>query len=459
MIWVTFIKFNVSLQCSHTNFKERAMFKNKFFTLFLLTCVLLSACGAPQSQQAFGQQAIQLNAVPNQPVIIGQDGNSAPVNPGVAQAAPNSAAHTSAVDLTHLELGDGKASTSPQVGFVFSCMTSFNGGGASGTGSWMNGDGTWDATKKAVVDGSVSWPHSFAITVQGDQRVFTGNDLPDHPTGTYPVSRSDDAYAVDRNPNSIQAQTVKFSVPANPTAATQPNCVGGEVGIMLSGVLVFSAFDAEGRDAVAHEVQDNCDGHPQRTGFYHYHSLSDCIQDTSTSGHSALVGYAFDGYGIYGYYGEDGAEVTNADLDVCHGHTHVIEWNGQMVEMYHYHATHEFPYTVGCFHGTPAVRGVSNENQGGGMFGSGQGQQPGATQGGQPAMGAQGGAQGQQSPMTGQGNGMRQPPQAALNACANQSQGAACSFSTPNGTISGTCLTPPNQSALLCVPAGGPPSP
>jgi hypothetical protein len=208
------------------------------------------------------------------------------------------------------------------------------------------------------------------------------------------------------------------------------------VGIMLSGVVIFSAFDAEGRDAVAHEVQDTCDGHPQSTGFYHYHSLSDCIVDTATSGHSSLVGYAFDGFGIYGYYGEDGAELTNEDLDECHGHTHLIEWDGQMVEMYHYHATHEFPYVVGCFHGTPAVRALSGEGQGGG------GQQPSA------------GGQTQDPP---QGGNAGTPPQEAINACAGLAQNASCSFSTPNGVKNGTCLMPPNSSLLACVPIGGPP--
>jgi hypothetical protein len=325
-------------------------------------------------------------------------------------------------------------------------MTQFNGGGATGTGVWMNGDGAWDATKKSVVDGSVTWPHSFTVTLQGDQRVMTGNDLPDHPTGNYPVSSSDDAYAVDRNPNSIREQSITLTIPANPTAAAQPNCVGGEVGIMLSGVVIFSAFDAEGRDAVAHEVQDECDGHPQMSGFYHYHSLSDCIEDTSTSGHSALMGYAFDGFGIFGYYGEDGAEVTNEDLDVCHGHTHVVEWDGQMVEMYHYHATHEFPYVVGCFHGTPAVRALSaGEGQVGGQQGQGQGQNQPAGQT-QPT-GPVGGAQGQGG----------QPPQEAINACIGLSTGASCSINTPNGTVTGACGTPPNSTQLACMPASGPP--
>jgi hypothetical protein len=182
-------------------------------------------------------------------------------------------------------------------------------------------------------------------------------------------------------------------------------------------------------------VQDNCDGHPQVSGFYHYHSLSDCIEDTA-SGHSALVGYAFDGFGIYGYYGEDGEELTNADLDECHGHTHMIEWNGQMVEMYHYHATHQFPYVVGCFHGTAAVRALSGEG----------GQVQGAGQQTQPTQGQTGGP----------GNG-QQPPQEAFDACVNLSANASCSVSTPNGSINGTCQTPPNLGQLVCVPTGGPP--
>lgn len=413
------------------------MSRNKLFIVFVIICIGLAACAPPPPSTTSSGSAPSSDSQP-------AADSSNPIAVEDATHAEGDHPHTSDVDLTRLEVGDGKYSTSAQAGYVYTCMTEFNGGGAAGTGSWMNGDGTWDATKKAVVDGSVTWPHSFTVSLQGDQRVFTGNDLPDHPTGNFPVDPSDDAYAVDRNPNSIQEQSITLSLPANPTAAVQPNCVGGEVGIMLSGVVIFSAFDAEGRDAVAHEVQDECDGHPQISGFYHYHSLSDCIEDTSTSGHSSLVGYAFDGYGIYGYYGEDGAEVTNDDLDQCHGHTHVVEWDGQMVEMYHYHATHEFPYVVGCFHGEPAVRALSAGEGMGGQQGQGQGQPAGQTQ----PTGQVGGGQ------AGQG---QQPPQEAITACTGLSVGASCSINTPNGILTGTCGAPPNSTQLACMPAGGPP--
>lgn len=50
-----------------------------------------------------------------------------------------------------------------------------------------------------------------------------------------------------------------------------------------------------------------------------------------------------------------------------------------------------------------------------------------------------------------------QTPQEAISACTGLSQGVACSFDTPNGTVSGTCGTPPNEGQLVCIPAGGPP--
>lgn len=269
-----------------------------------------------------------------------------------------SSVESDGIDLTKLPIGDGKYSTSPKVGYVFSCITNFvnpNQAGARATGAWYNAAaGTYDLTMKPTVDGQVSWPSQFTIMLQGNNRVITGNDLPSHTTGQYPVSRSDDAFQYDGNPNSIKSQTLRLTFSANPAVNAQPSCVGGTVGVMLTGSYIFSAFDAGGRDAVAHELQDACGGHPQQAGVYHYHSLSPCATDAAL-GHSTVVGYALDGFGIYGHHGENGKALTNVDLDECHGHTHEIEWDGKTVEMYHYHATAEFPYTVSCFRGT-AVR-------------------------------------------------------------------------------------------------------
>ena len=257
-------------------------------------------------------------------------------------------------DRTKLPLGDGKFSSSPKMGYVFSCNTRFRPGGAFKDGAWIKSDGTFDATQKAVVDGNVIWKNAkLEMTLDKNSLKITGNDLPNHSTGTFPISASDDAFAYDRNPNAIAVQMLEFRLPANTKLATLASCVGmGAIGALLSGSLLFNALDEGGRDAVAHETQDACEGHPEQRGAYHYHNVSSCV--LKQTGESGLVGYALDGFGIFGPR-EAGKLLTNSDLDECHGHNSEVLWNGKKVEMYHYHATLEFPYTIGCFKGTPIV--------------------------------------------------------------------------------------------------------
>src|SRR5262249_53871742 len=136
---------------------------------------------------------------------------------------------------------------------------------------------TFDLTKKIHVEGHVNWDSQFSDKVQGSKRVLKGNGLPPEPSGTFPIQSSDPAYQYDQNPNSISSYTLDAEIPANPKEASKPSCVGGTVGVARNGIPIFSAFDAGGRDAEAWEIQDKCDAHPELTGQYHYHSLSDCL--------------------------------------------------------------------------------------------------------------------------------------------------------------------------------------
>src|SRR5439155_1514109 len=106
-----------------------------------------------------------------------------------------------------------------------------------------------------------------------------------------------------------------------------------------------------GRNELAYEIQDVCTGGSQPGGVYHRHALSECTPHVHDR--VALVGYALDGFGIYSPYDADGRELTTADLDECHGTTSEIEWDGQRVVMYHYVMTRDYPFTIGCFRGTP----------------------------------------------------------------------------------------------------------
>ncbi len=307
--------------------------------IFLALSIVLTSCGGGSGSSATTPSA-----------------GSSSVNTTSSSGGATAGTGSTPVNLTQIPLGDGKVSTtSPQVGYVYSCTNPSSTNGA-GSAPWINSNGlTWDSTAKVAVRGAVQWASTFASNVANGLLNITGNGLPVHTTGTFPIGATDPAYQYDKNPNSILSVAITWGLPANPSVAAAPSCTNlGAIGVLLTGSRLFNALDADGRDAVAHEVQDTCNGHPQSAGMYHYHNVSSCVTQTNTAGtHSQLVGYIADGFGLYGNLGEDGVSLTNADLDECHGHSHALTINGQTVTQYHYHATTEYPYTVGCYKGTP----------------------------------------------------------------------------------------------------------
>jgi len=261
------------------------------------------------------------------------------------------------IDPRAVPLGDGYVSTTPRVGYVDSCRTQFGGiGGAQVAGPWIDQSAkTWNLAAKLAVAGAVQWPGAtWKVNVKGAKRIVSGNDLPVvHATGVFPIASTDPASAYDRNPNSIAPHAFTWALPATPTAATRPSCTNvGPIGVLADGVFLYNSLDGEGRDAAAHEVLDSCWGHPDMSSSYHHHDVPSCIAAKAV-GASTLVGFALDGFGIYVERGTHGALLTNTALDACHGRASMVLWNGKRQVVYHYDATLEYPYTVGCFHGTP----------------------------------------------------------------------------------------------------------
>lgn len=267
-----------------------------------------------------------------------------------------------------LPVGDSKyVTTGAKQGYVYACSQyaqnlATDNGGASSRGPWFTNNNTqYDIGKKPHVQGNVTWQPSLTNTVSGSIRTISSNDLPNHYTGVFPIAASDPAYQYDRNPNTIKAQTYTFALAANPAYSSTPNCIGGVVGVMLTGVEIFSAFDAGGRDAGAWEVQDGCGGHPEKTGAYHYHTLSSCIKNVSVQ---TVIGFALDGFPITGPQLSPTNVLTTNDLDECHGITSQITLEGKPVTMYHYVMTQDFPYSVSCYRAA-AIQppGLSGGNQ------------------------------------------------------------------------------------------------
>lgn len=60
---------------------------------------------------------------------------------------------------------------------------------------------------------------------------------------------------------------------------------------------------------------DACNGHPQATGIYHNHVNPICLYNsTDSSAHSPIIGWALDGYPLYGPFGYSSANDSSSTI-------------------------------------------------------------------------------------------------------------------------------------------------
>jgi hypothetical protein len=125
------------------------------------------------------------------------------------------------------------------------------------------------------------------------------------------------------NPNTPVNQNFLFKITRNPqqNTATAVATPMGHIGVWSNGVSIFNAKDGMSynnqgiwnRDARYWEgiSFDNCLGHPAPNGEYHLHVNPTCLyDDTDSTLHSPIIGYAFDGFPVYGAYGYAGVNGT-----------------------------------------------------------------------------------------------------------------------------------------------------
>lgn len=203
-----------------------------------------------------------------------------------------------------------------------------------------------------------------SITNDGTYIIITTKDLPDHKSPYYPVTNPlYEAYTgttfsgvtFQKNPNNIIEQSGTFKIPVNPTLdAKHSSTPLGPIGIALNGVPFFNQYAGPSQPLTGEIVSfDKYYGHPQQSGMYHYH-VEPLYLTTVKSTKSGLLGFLLDGFPVYGPQDEDGTVITNALLDVYHGHAHkTIDFPSGI---YHYHFTSEAPYLNGSgFYGTPGT--------------------------------------------------------------------------------------------------------
>jgi hypothetical protein len=235
---------------------------------------------------------------------------------------------------------------------------------------WVQGQNV-NISEIPFVEGEVNWDSVFKTWVKNGVRYFTGNGVPNHPTGAFPVTSGQDAYQyyaavpdpAGEYPNAagipIEEYDLFMSVPENPIFSYAPTAFS-EITIAIASVTgatfhanIAITGDPLYVDPVAALPTDQCFGHPYHMQ-YHYHGYSwKCFPNQGAANeHSPLFGYALDGFGVFGPRGDGGELLTNEDLDECHGHIGMINWDGILTNMYHYHLNNEYPYGPGCFRGT-----------------------------------------------------------------------------------------------------------
>lgn len=235
---------------------------------------------------------------------------------------------------------------------------------------------------------------SADITVDGNSRRIRANGYPIKKPGTFPNRN---------NPHSISKKNYNLKIPLNPRKTGRAtNAQGSVFGIAINGVVMDpgtaeywqnnrrSGWNYEALGGACKLGLDTYNAHVQPDGSYHYHGIPTGIL-ASEGGRSvpALIGWAADGFPIYGPYGYSKSEQTSAvkklkssyriksgtrpsgpgeryngkftqdwayvagagDLDQCNGRVAVTpEYpNGT----YHYVLTDSFPYIPRCWMGAP----------------------------------------------------------------------------------------------------------
>ena len=245
------------------------------------------------------------------------------------------------------------------------------------------------------VNNNTDFKGDLHISREGDKCIFTTNEIPNHNFND----------AAQKFANNVSAQNRVFEVstmPAFASAATEISLLVDNA-ILLNGVKVdllaagcFNVGDGKvGCNNMAQPwrydpmfagngfVVDSHNAHAQPDGAYHYHGAPNAFYPAEVGeDESPVVGFAADGYPIFGPYINKGGQLRKAlssyrlksgarptgngnpggvyngqyrddyeyvaglgDLDECNGMMH----NG----VYGYYITSTFPYILKCFKGTP----------------------------------------------------------------------------------------------------------
>lgn len=207
----------------------------------------------------------------------------------------------------------------------------------------------------AAVEASVAeagFGDTVAVTCEDGQALIASNTYPDHAMMTGIVGTNEQV--------PVPAESYVSPIPLAPVLGTEPHTRDAALGVAVNGVPIYD-YTGGGEMSVAdlsvHQVKDDtvvtqqldiCGGHAGWGDDYHYHATPTCmIAQMQNAGPDAIIGWAFDGFPIYGETNPDGSEIAAGTLDEC---------NGQPDDDYgyRYHTSEGAPYIIQCLMGETA---------------------------------------------------------------------------------------------------------
>jgi arylsulfatase A-like enzyme len=235
----------------------------------------------------------------------------------------------------------------------------------------------------------------LAIAVADGKCIFQTNNIPNH-------DFNDGGQAF---PNHVSAQSIRFEVSATPSHAANITDITLTLdnAILLNGVkvdlLAAACFGVGDGKVGCNDINqawrydpmfsangfrvDSHNAHSQPDGSYHYHGKPNALyHDDSASAVSPVVGFAADGYPIFGPYFDDNGTIRKVlssyqlhsgsrptgngspegaydgtyrdDYQYVEQYGDLDECNGMTIDgVYGYYITDGFPYVLTCFKGTP----------------------------------------------------------------------------------------------------------
>jgi hypothetical protein len=250
---------------------------------------------------------------------------------------------------------------------------------------------------EVVAERNVKWTTNVATTLGKGSWTFTSSGVPaskfvatNYAVPANPLNVSATGAGVISSASVLSNQNYEYTLPLTPvytkrmTAANQ-----GPIGVLLDGAALYNPYEANHStvatsdnfiataSGISASFLDTCDGHPGPGGQYHYHGLPTCLVSYATGGsvsvtsvtnisgkttsavseanaasrRPVILGFAFDGFGIYDNVAMNGRTVPVSALDACNGTFSPVP--GYSHGVYHYvlENVKGVRSSIGCFHG------------------------------------------------------------------------------------------------------------